>query len=314
VLLPDVPEDLATHPSLRATLDVAQGGDRQVQASYLTTGLGWSADYQMTLPAKGDAALRGWVTLRNTSGLTYPDAKVTVVAGDIARKAVPPIAPMPYDAARTEAASAGGQFTEGNLFEYHRYDLGRRATVENGQTRQISLMEVASLGVKRTYTFDSNRIFSANDTEQAVEVTLAFANTEANHLGMPLPKGTVRIYEEDAQAALRLVGEASIPHTAVDGPVRLQAGKAFDVVGKRRQVSVKQVSEKVREETFEVTLRNQKAEAIAVEVVEHPYGQWEVTAQSHPHTIRNANEIVFTLPVPARGSAKLTFTLRTTSG
>lgn len=317
VIVPEVPKDLATHPSLLWTLDVTAAGTHELVATYLTGGLGWSADYQLTLAAEGGQAdWRGWVTLRNTSGLTYPDARLTVVAGN--RGTVrPPVVPLPFEAAKGAAAPGTGgdsAFTESPLFEYHRYDLEERATLEAGQTRQLGLMSAAAMPVTRTYILDSGRFYGPPDQEQGVEVMLGFDNTEANRLGKPLPKGVVRIYQPDADNTLRLLGEDSLPETAVDGKVKLKAGKAFDLVGKRRQTANRQISEHVREEAYEVVLRNEKKEAVTVEVVEHPYGDWKLTAQSMPHTARSANEVVFAVPVPAGGTASLTFTFQITTG
>lgn len=315
VIVSEVPKDLATHPSLLWTLNVTAGGAKDLVATYLTGGLGWSADYNLTMPAEGNTGdWRGWVTLRNTSSLTYPDARLTVVAGSLGTSR-PPGIPMPYEAAKGGAAQTrDSAFEEGPLFEYHRYDLPDRATLDAGQTRQMALMEAEDLPVTRVYSMDSGRFYGPPDQEQGVEVKLNFANTKANRLGKPLPKGTVRIYQQDDKSTLRLIGEAALPATAVDGEVKLTAGKAFDVVGKRKQTATKQVSEFVREESYEVTLRNQKKEAVTVEVVEHPYGDWRLTAQSMTHTTRSANEVVFAVPVPAGGEATLTFTFQYTTG
>jgi hypothetical protein len=194
------------------------------------------------------------------------------------------------------------------LSEFYRYDLPGRTTLANNQTKQLPLLKAATVPLTRRLRFDS-AMGQLDETPRAAELTLSFRNDAAAGLGRPLPRGRARIYKGEA-----LIGEDTVPNTPKDETVRLTLGEAFDVVGERKQTAVTRPSEQVREESYAITVRNHKATAVDVEVVEHPYGSWTITEKSQSFTTVSATELRFALALPAGGAGTLTYTIRFEEG
>jgi len=315
VTLPGVPENLIPKPTLVWLLDNDLDKPQTVEASYLTGGITWRADYVLTL-GKGDdrADLTGWVTIDNRSGATYREANLKLVAGEVNR--VREEAVFRDKAARmTAAAPAAPQFREQELFEYHLYTLERPATVKENQTKQISLLAADSFPVKkelvlRGQNFDYYNPQGDPGEKQKVSVFVEFGNRKDAGLGMPLPKGIVRVYKEDADGSLQFIGEDGVDHTPKDEKVRIRLGEAFDVVGSRKQTDWKKVASDSYEAAFEITLRNHKQEDVAVRVIEPVPGDWKMLSSSHEYTKGEAFAAEFLLPVKKDGETKLTYRVR----
>lgn len=313
VILPELPPDLVAKPSLVWTLDVKRPGSQRIEASYMTAGMSWQADYVLVSSQDNKKAdMTGWVTLKNESGATYPAARLTLVAGDVHRAGQPE--PMHDYRMREMAAApkASSQFQEQALFEYHSYDLNRRTTLKNNQTKQLTLLSAANMGTRKVYVFDGVRgpRHGSQTDLRKVQVMLEFENTKRNALGMPLPKGRVRVYQEDAAKKLQFIGEDRIDHTPKDEKILVEMGNAFDIVGERRQTNQKNLTDDLREYSYEVKLRNHKDSAVTVDVLEHVWGEWTVTQKSHKFEKLSQQKILFPVKVPANGEAKVTYTVR----
>ncbi len=324
VVLPSLPEGLLVKPSL--VLDVFSNGSGRTDAElrYLCTGLGWKADYVAVLDSSGRSMdLEGLVTLTNNSGTSFPDAKLKLVAGDVNR--IPEVramarnyAPMPMMAkgALMEDAAEPAGFQEQGLMEYHLYTLGRPTSVLNNEQKQVSLLTARGAKANRRYVFDeslSGRYWwwsrePETKDGRKLAVVVDLENRESNRMGMPLPKGKVRVYQADGAGQLQFVGEDQIDHTPRDETLHLALGQAFDLRGKRVVESSSSVkSEKT--ETVTVSLRNGKDEAVVVEVIEHQnWPTWKVKESSLGYEKKDASTIVFQVPVPARGTAKVSYT------
>jgi hypothetical protein len=194
--------------------------------------------------------------------------------------------------------------TERPFFEYHLYSVEKPTTVKDNEIKQISLFPETKASAKKVFTYDGMNY------PKDVRITLEFVNSEAAGLGIPLPKGKVRVYKEDIDKALEFVGEDAIEHTPKDEKVRIYVGNAFDLVGERATESVRQITRTLREETTRIKLRNHKEEAVEITVVEHIWGQWTITANSLPFVKKDANTIEFTAKVPAGQEVVLTYTAR----
>jgi len=314
VTLPGVPDNLIPKPTLVWLLDNDREGSQAVEASYLTGGISWKADYVLTLDKKDERAdLEGWVTIDNRSGAAYRDARLKLVAGDVNR--VRDDLPHREKALRMAAVAAAPPFKEQGLFEYHLYTLDRPATVKENQTKQISLLSADSFPVKKELLLKGENFYYYNpqgDTEgkQKVSVYVEFRNGAPAGPGMPLPKGTVRVYKEDGDGSLQFIGEDSIDHTPKDEKVRIKLGEAFDVVGNRKQTDWKKVATDSYEAAFEITLRNHKSEDVTVRVIEPIPGDWKMLASSHDYTKGEAFAAEFLLPVKKDGETKLTYRVR----
>jgi hypothetical protein len=260
--------------------------------------------------------LGGWVTLTNSSGASYPEARLKLVAGDIHRAPQPESREMVAKAMRAaDEASVAGNFEERTFFEYHLYDLPRPTTIKNNQTKQIRLLEAEGVETAKTYTLTGAPWYYTQEYggEKGLKVGVyqEFANTKANRLGIPLPAGTVRLYKADADGTVQLIGEDRIDHTPRDERLRLKVGEAFDVVADRRQTDFKVLaSGHLYEESFEVVIRNHKDEDVVVQVVEPLPGDWTMLSSSHAYDKLDAFTVRFAVPVAKNGETRLTYRIQ----
>ncbi|GAB4369446.1 MAG: DUF4139 domain-containing protein [Acidobacteriota bacterium] len=316
VTLPDVPPDLVPRPTLVWTIRNERAREHRVEASYLTDGMTWSADYVAVI-AEDDASLglTGWVTIDNRSGATFRDATLKLVAGDVRRvsaRGVPMEESVATDRMRKAAAP---QFAEESFFEYHLYTLARPTTVKDNQTKQISLLQAERVPVSKTLLIRGQPWWFRNQRgtltrDQKAEVVLRFDNTKKAGLGIPLPKGTIRVYKKDRSGAEQFVGEDAIDHTPRDETIRLHVGDAFDVVASQTQTDYDALSPRMSESAYEVVIRNHKDEAVTVTVREPVGGDWTLISASHEGRKRDAGTLEFEIPVPANGQATLTYRVR----
>ena len=316
VVLPEIPGNLMARPTLVWLLDGSEGvGD--VELSYLTRGFSWKADYVARLGGDdGEMDLTAWVTLTNTSGASYANTRLKLVAGDVHRAAEP----MPVPRAGRDMVSAMRLQTgieEEPFFEYHLYSLPRRTDLRDNQTKQIELLSAEGIGVVKEYVLPGSRQKNFNqpsyvkpDKEHPL-VVLRFRNVEENGLGEALPAGIFRFYKEDSEGMLQLVGEDSIDHTPRGEEVHLEAGKVFDVTAER-SITDYRVIKKNEEWEFEATakLRNAKEERVAVKVYDLVNGDWEVIESTHEPRIESAASLFFEVPVEAGGESVLRYRIR----
>ncbi|OGP73520.1 MAG: DUF4139 domain-containing protein [Deltaproteobacteria bacterium RBG_16_49_23] len=314
VLLSKIPENLIPQPTLVWMLENRLPRTQKVEASYLTSGINWKADY-VTVLNKSDTLsdLTGWVTIDNRSGATYQNALLKLVAGDIHRVQ----GEMRMDYARPMAAAkeASQQFKEESFFEYHLYTLDRRTTIKDNQTKQMSLLDANQVPVKKLFIFSGHpqyyySRYDQRTNKQKVGVFLELENTKKNNLGMPLPKGTIRVYKEDKDGSLQFVGEDRIDHTPKDEKIKIKIGEAFDVVGEKTQTEYKHLGYNLYEVAFEVSLRNHKKEDIKVLVEEPIPGDWEMLSNTHPYEKLQANLIRFNVPVAKDQEMKVKYRIR----
>ncbi len=311
VALPELPKELIAKPSLIWLLD-NDGEEQDVEATYLTGGIQWRADYVLRVnKEETQLAIDAWVTLDNSSGATYTNAKLKLVAGDV-NIAQPPMAPMARGGA--VEAVAFQQMGEESFAEYHLYTLERRTTIKQNQSKQVSLFNADGVKISKKYEFRGQNYYffqpSPAMPEEKVGVFVEFENEEANQLGVPLPGGVMRLYQEDSEGMLQFAGEDRIQHTPKDETVRLRMGSAFDVVGERVQTDYTVVSNRVFESSYRITLRNHKETDIVIEVVEPMTSDWEILQSSIPHEKRDAMTAVFAVPVKADGEVELTYRVR----
>jgi hypothetical protein len=314
-VLPKLPEGLITKPTLQWTIDAAEAKNHTLELSYMTGGMTWQADYvAVTNSDDSKLDLNGWVTVTNNAGTTFKDTTLKLVAGDVRRVSTP--SPGRSDAMYAmESKAAGGQFTEQSLFEYHMYDLQRKTTLRNNEQKQISLLSADGVGIEKEYVYDDIQSWWwygntwSDSGEKKVNVKLNFKNSQDNNLGIPLPKGTVRVFKKDSEGQLQFIGEDSIDHTPKDEVVRLFIGQAFDIVGSRKQVDMNILSGWY-EYTWEVTFRNHKDTDIVVTSLERTGGDWQIAEENFVHTKDSNNLIQWKVPVKANGETKLTYTIR----
>ena len=317
VVLPTLPENLVSKPTLVWLLRNAKAAPQRIQASYLTGGITWKADYVMVVNAADNKSdLTGWVTIDNKSGATYKNAALKLVAGDInqATGRNEPRRALEV-AAKAVAADASREFRAQGFFEYHLYTLDGRTTVKDKQTKQLSLLSAADVPVDKHFIYygaaDYFRTqYGVPVSNQKVGVYLEIKNSAGDGLGIPLPKGKVRVYKADTGGSQQLIGEDWIDHTPKDERVKIKMGDAFDVVGERVQRDWKKIGSSLYEVEWDISLRNHKKEAVTVEVIEPVPGDWEVLRSTLPHEKVDAFTMRFRVPVPKDGEAKLNYRVR----
>lgn len=317
-------------PTLLWRLRTDAPGRHDVEFSYLTGGMRWEAAYNAVAPEKGDTFdIIGWVTLENMSGKDFENARVKLMAGDVARVQGDGVAYA--RAAAMEMAAPAAPVTERSFEEYHLYTLARPTTVLDREIKQVEFVRAAGVPAKRLYVYDGvqmgpqyrgwdyasirNRPEYGTQSNPKIWVMLEFRNSEGSRLGMPLPKGKVKIYRRDTDGRNEFVGEDAIDHTAKDETVRLYTGNAFDIVGERRQTSFRlDTNNHWADESFEIKVRNHKKEEVEVRVVEHLYRavEWEVKAKSMDFARTDARTIEFRPKVRPDGEAIITYTVHYT--
>jgi hypothetical protein len=313
VTLPDLPAELVARPTLVWTLNAEKAGATPAEVSYLTDGMNWSADYVAVVDADDKkAGLSGWVTIDNHSGASFKDATLKLVAGDVRRLQPQQVMEGAFLNRSMAKAAGAPQFQEESFFEYHLYTLDRPTTVKDNQTKQLSLFTAPSVPVtkKLLLTGDYNLYRNSLGTgaqPQKVAVVLEIVNAQAGGLGMPLPKGTVRVYKKDKSGAEQFVGEDAIDHTPKDETIRLHVGDAFDVVAERSQTDFKAVSPRENESAWSLSLRNRKDEDIVVTVREPMGGDWTLLSSSLPGKKVDQQTLEFEVPVPKGKEVKLTY-------
>jgi hypothetical protein len=314
-----VPVNLRDHPTLVMYLNAPQAADDTLELSYLTGGLSWRADYVAELSKNEDKLdLNGWVTLTNTSGATYQNVKLQLVAGDVNQVQDPILQSSDVGRLRM-AAKAAPQMAEEGLFEYHLYTLDRPTTIAENQNKQVALLSASAVPVRKElllrgadYYYRSN----AGDLGQKLKVGVytEFDN-KAPGLGMPLPRGTVRVYKKDSAGNAQFIGEDRIDHTPKNEKIRLKLGDAFDVTADKKQTSFEKIAGTSRynyvfDAAFEITLKNAKDQAVQIKVVEPVPGDWQMLSESAPHTKETSNTAVWKIDVPANGKTTLVYKVR----
>jgi hypothetical protein len=314
VLLPKIPENLIPQPTLVWMLENRLSKPQKLEASYLTSGINWKADYVVVLNKLDSMTdLTGWVTIDNRSGATYQNALLKLVAGDVHRVQ----GEMKMDYARPMAAAkeASPQFKEESFFEYHLYTLDRRTTIKDNQTKQMTLLDASQVPIKKLLIFSGAPQYyyyqmDQGSQKQKIGVFLELENSKKNNLGIPLPKGTIRAYKEDKDGSLQFVGEDRIDHTPKDEKFKIKIGEAFDIVGERVQTEYKRLGRNFFEVAFEVSLRNHKKEDIKVLVEEPIPGDWEMLSKTHPYEKLSAHLIRFEVPVTKDKEEKVKYRIR----
>jgi hypothetical protein len=319
IVYPDVPANLRDRPTLVMSLNNGGAAQQDVELSYLTGGLAWKADYVAELNATDDRLdLSGWVTLTNTSGTSYNNAKLQLVAGDV--NIVRPAYPMSVGALRKIATAdklEENRMQEEGLMEYHLYTLDRPTTIAENQTKQVALLTASGIPARKElllrgadYYYSSS--YGDLGQKMKVSVFVEFDNKEASHLGIPLPKGVMRVYKKDNAGNAQFVGEDNIDHTPKNEKVRIKLGEAFDVTADKKQTDFKRLPNPAKgnalyESAFEIVLKNAKKDAVTVTVQEPIPADWKMQTESHKHEKAASNTAVWHITVPAEGSAKLSY-------
>jgi hypothetical protein len=314
---PEVPVNLYDRPTLLMSLENSGARKQTIETSYLANNLSWNADYVLTVGREDKVAdLDGWVTLVNNSGAAFHNAKLQLVAGDLNRLPERGRFQAAEAMSAPAVAKAVGGFVQENFSEYHLYSLGRRTSVEDKETKQISLLEGSNIPVEKLFVVNGQSFYYHNaqnpgsPLKDPVMVFYKFKNEEKAGLGIPIPAGNVRVYQKDSKGGLLFIGEDHIDHTPKDEFITVKIGNAFDIVSERKQIDYKSIASHVWEMEFEITLRNHKDSPVTVQVNEPIGGDWEMLSSTYPAKKTEAFAAQFNVPVKANGESVLRYRIR----
>jgi len=321
LIFPDVPDNLRDKPTLVMQLVSKTDRPQDLELSYLTGGLGWQADYVAELNSdESKLNLLGWVTLTNTSGTSYNNARLQLIAGDVnqvqpvfEKRMRGEVADMAY------AAEAPGMAQE-SLFEYHLYTLDRPTNILENQTKQVALLQAENISSRKEFLLKGQNYYYRSrsgdlGSKIKVAVYLSYENSKAENLGMPLPKGIVRVYKQDQAGSVQFVGEDRIDHTPENETVRLKLGNAFDITADRKQTDFKKLAGSsaynyVFESSYQIELKNGKDENVVVRVLEPMPGDWEILSETLTHKKISSAEAEWLVTIPAKGSSELIYRVK----
>jgi hypothetical protein len=330
-IFPSLGENTILQPTLDWLIRSPESAAFDAELSYVSGGMSWSADYNVIAPETGDLLdLVGWVTLDNQTGRAFENARIKLVAGDVSKlRADSGDARARADALSMNAAGQSAQVTERPFDEYHLYTLPRATTLRDRETKQVEFLRAAAIQSRQLYIYDGSQIDPARwgytrledirnnpaygaESNPKVWVMREFQNSEANHLGLALPKGRVRFYRRDRDGQMEFTGENLIDHTSRDERVRLYTGNAFDLTGERRQTNYTiDHNRRTLDETIEVRLRNHKKEAARIRVVEHLYRgyNWTIPQESDTHRKLDSRTMEYEVSLPPDQEKVVTYTV-----
>ena len=328
-IFPDLTAETILKPRLEWLVATDKAGRFPAELSYVTGGMSWKADYNIVAPEKGDVVdIVGWVTMDNRSGKTFENARIKLMAGDVNKIIQGGMAGRNFAqmVAMDAAAPAGPQVTEKAFDEYHLYTLERSTTLRDRETKQVEFIHAAGVSAKQLYIYDGAKIDInryngwnweniRNDHNYGTEsnpkvwVMREVVNSQANHLGIPLPEGRVRFYRRNDDGQVEFTGENTIDHTPRDETIRIYTGNSFDLAGERRRSNYT-VERNAATETFEIKVRNHKKEPMEVRVVEHLYRgkNWEIVAKSDEYKKKDSQTIEFPVTIAPDGEKVITYT------
>jgi hypothetical protein len=334
-LFPALSGDSILKPTLGWLLEASAPGKTDAELSYVSSGMSWQSDYNLVVTDKSNSKydsldMVGWITMRNQSGKTFENARIKLLAGDVNKIQELPMTgrnmyAMESKAMRADAAAPA--VTEKSFDEFHLYTVERPTTLRDQETKQVEFVHASGIHAQRIFVYDGAQTqqYGYYTTEQIrgdvnygtasntkIWVMEEFKNSQANQIGIPLPKGKLRFYRADTDGHLEFIGENTIDHTPKDEMIRVYTGNSFDVVGQRKRTSYHVDSNQHwMDESFEIRVRNHKKEAVNVRVVEHLYRwtNWKLTTQSHESRKADAQTIEFPVTVSPDGETVVEYTV-----
>lgn len=309
VVFDSIPENLRAEPTLTVSVVADKAGTETVELDYLTTGLSWKSDYVAKLNAdETKMNLNGFVTLTNNSGADYKKALLQLVAGDVNIAREPEPERRYGMIVALNGAVARDNMTAESLSDFYIYTVPHKTDLLSNQTKQVALLSATDIDVHKTYELD--RPFGVYDTEMKKmkpDIYVSFENSEKNKLGQPLPKGTIRLYKEDAKGNMQFVGEDRINHIADKEKVRLRIGTSFNLTVDMKRIAFRKLSEKTQMGTYEVVFKNGSDKATDVHLTLNFPDNFKLMEESLKGDRMTSNTVKWIVPVPEKGESKLTY-------
>lgn len=349
--------DLSAQPTLSVEVRSSSSETREVTLSYLARGFDWAADYTATLSQDGKQLdLGAWVTLANSNGVGFPAAHVQVVAGRVNREndEVEPIdvggpilaqcwprgstsdqplilrersmdrmfkksvAAAPAAMSLQEVVVTGANnVRQEQLGDLKLYRVPERTTLASRQSKQVRLMDQWGVPVATIYGLD---LGENTDSLSPAHRLLRTKNTTANHLGLPLPSGSVAVFGLHHGERL-LEHESGLRDIGVDEEVEIDMGQSAEVQvsATREKTSVGSSSAKllplvpgaalrgvVVNDVERIDVSNARAEAIDFELRLRLAEGERIVRADHPLQTKNGRPL-FRLKVPANQTVAVRF-------
>lgn len=334
-LFPALPAGFTLKPSLDWIVYSPAPARLNAELAYITAGMNWQAAYNIVQTGGDRLEMAGWVSIENHAGKSFERARITLMAGDLNKVMRPDLLARQFNAGALVGGAPEGlapSVTQKSFDQYHLYSLPMRVTLHDKESKQIEFLQAENIRSDVIYVYDGLRLdrdrmgrmpaeswrmdlsLGVQSTNK-VWVMREFANTAANGLGIPLPKGRIRFYRRDSDAQLVFTGEDVIDHTPTGASLRVFTGAAFDITGERRRTSHRIDSARsMLDEAFEIKVWNRKTESVEVCVVEHLYrwNAWEIVTSSLPFVKRDADTIEFRLPLEPGQEKSLTYAVHYT--
>lgn len=312
-----MPSDFKTKPTLVWLLNSNKKSKEDIEVSYMANNFSWQADYVVTLDSQDkNLDINAWVSVTNNSGASYENAALKLMAGDVNLVAAPqpPFAALGARANKSLLMEdTASQFEEKNFFEYHIYNLSRKADLKNNQTKQISLFNASSIKAEKVYSYDGAAYkwyfydnWRNQGSNKKVDVSVKFKNSKDNNLGIPFPKGKIRIYKKEGDN-VEFVGEDEIDHTPKDEYIELNVGQAFDIKAERKIMNHQVVATNIYRDSYEIKIKNHKDEPVKVLVKEKQWGDWKIIETTHDYVKKDKNTLEFLVNVDKNSSATLKY-------
>jgi hypothetical protein len=310
VIFDKVPDNLRAEPTLSVLVNAAKPVNATARLTYLSRGLDWAADYVAVFEeAKGETSVQGWITLRNTSGTTFANARAQLVAGDV-NLVNGEEGWFQWQQQRANARRAGTESSgRRQLGDYYVYPIEQLTTIAHNQTKQVSFLDASGIKAEKAYekTFWG---FSSIDTPQNAEVRVRFSNSKSAGLGEQLPGGVVRVYVRDARGQPQFVGEDLIGHTSAGSDLALKIGEAFDVSVQPALAATRRVTSRKTEYDMIFRLRNARGTPVTVTLRQDGLSRENaVLKESLKGRRTDADSFAWDVPVPANGETALTYTI-----
>jgi hypothetical protein len=314
VSVPTMPAGFIVTPTLEWLIDSKSSGKKETEINYQTNGMTWNAEYVAVLNKDEKTMdLTSWISLTNTCGKTFENAKIKLMAGNIAFARKKP----QYNEDEEEIVYTNNYapkellgsnpVSEKSFFEYHLYNIARPTTIANNESKQVTLFDKQNIKIEKEYLYEVNSYYSY---EANPDIYVKFKNSEKNNLGIPLPKGVIRIYKDDGTDK-EMIGSANINHTPKDEELKLKVGKAFDLLVKDKVVSTDKISDEVSEIEIETELKNRKKEDVVIKINKNFYSNVEVLKSNYDSEKKDNSVLEFSIPVKADSVVKLKYKVRT---
>ena len=313
VIFDKVPENLRAQPTLSVLINAAKPVKETARLTYLTRGITWSADYVAVFDeANSETSMQGWITLKNTSGTTFSNARVQLVAGDVNLVDNEEQWWQIWQQRRSTSQRSAGTESSGRprLGDYYVYPINQLTTVANNQDKQTSFLDAEKVKATKGYEVSYYGFYSSDEPDSAA-VRVRFSNSKAAGLGEALPSGVVRVYMRDARGQPQFVGEDHIGHTSGGSELALKIGDAFDVTVQPTVENSTRISKRKIDYEMSYLARNARSTPVVITVRQD--GLWRensVLAESIKGRRTDADSFAWDLPVPANGEATLKVKLR----